>query len=198
MIVCPNCNHQNPQGAAQCEACYTPLPQADTCPDCGASVLVGASFCGQCGVALACQSSGVNSAVRLTNGNAAALSADTVNTCIDPETRIQPSAARLIHVQTDTAIALPPHLEVVRIGKPNDRLAPDLDVSGFPHSEFVSRVHAEIRLDAQSYYIEDIGSSNGTYINHLPLARGNRHRLQPGDRIALGKGDLVTFVFQLV
>ncbi|MEO1186220.1 MAG: zinc ribbon domain-containing protein, partial [Cyanobacteria bacterium J06636_27] len=26
MIVCPNCNHPNPDGAVQCEACYTPLP----------------------------------------------------------------------------------------------------------------------------------------------------------------------------
>ncbi|MFM6181062.1 MAG: zinc-ribbon domain-containing protein, partial [Dolichospermum sp.] len=26
MIVCPNCNHPNPDGAVQCEACYSPLP----------------------------------------------------------------------------------------------------------------------------------------------------------------------------
>ncbi|HBK23052.1 MAG TPA: phosphopeptide-binding protein, partial [Planktothrix sp. UBA10369] len=26
MIVCPNCSHPNPEGATQCEACYTPLP----------------------------------------------------------------------------------------------------------------------------------------------------------------------------
>ncbi|MFO5492420.1 MAG: FHA domain-containing protein, partial [Cuspidothrix sp.] len=43
----------------------------------------------------------------------------------------------------------------------------------------------------------DVGSSNGTYINNLPLLPGNRHRLRPGDRISLGKGDLVTFLFQL-
>ncbi|HBE32086.1 MAG TPA: phosphopeptide-binding protein, partial [Cyanobacteria bacterium UBA11368] len=47
------------------------------------------------------------------------------------------------------------------------------------------------------YYIEDVGSANGTYINHTPLPTGNRHRLRPGDRISLGKGDLVTFLFQV-
>lgn len=197
MIVCPNCNHQNPQGAAQCEACYTPLPQADACPECGAPVPLGASFCGQCGVALSARESDANSSGGVTNGNLAPLSVETSTTCVSQKTKLQFPAARLVHVQTDTVIELPPHLEVVRIGKPNDRLPPDLDVSGFPHCEFVSRVHAEIRLEAQNYYIEDVGSSNGTYINHLPLARGSRHRLHPGDRIALGKGDLVTFVFQV-
>ena len=47
------------------------------------------------------------------------------------------------------------------------------------------------------YYIEDVGSSNGTYINNTALPKGNRHRLKPGDRISLGKGDLVSFIFQL-
>ncbi len=49
MIICPNCNHQNPEGAVQCEACYTPLPTLTTCPNCGAAVQTDASFCGQCG-----------------------------------------------------------------------------------------------------------------------------------------------------
>jgi ribosomal protein L40E len=49
MIVCPNCNHQNPDGAVQCEACYTPLPATTSCSNCGAPVQTDASFCGQCG-----------------------------------------------------------------------------------------------------------------------------------------------------
>ncbi|MEM8808764.1 MAG: zinc ribbon domain-containing protein, partial [Cyanobacteria bacterium P01_G01_bin.38] len=52
MIICPNCNHQNPDGAVQCEACYTPLPQKTACPACGAAVQSDASFCGQCGADL--------------------------------------------------------------------------------------------------------------------------------------------------
>ncbi|WP_156481643.1 zinc ribbon domain-containing protein, partial [Anabaena sp. 4-3] len=49
MIVCPNCNHPNPDGAVQCEACYTPLPATTNCPNCGATVQSDAAFCGQCG-----------------------------------------------------------------------------------------------------------------------------------------------------
>ena len=104
--------------------------------------------------------------------------------------------ARLLHVQTNTEIELQQNLPLLRIGKPNDRIPPNIDVSGFPDSEIVSRVHANIRVEGDIYYIEDVGSSNGTYINNMPLAYGNRHRLRPGDRIALGKGDKVTFIFQ--
>jgi len=52
-------------------------------------------------------------------------------------------------------------------------------------------------VEGDACYLEDVGSSNGTYVNNTPLPKGNRHRLRPGDRISLGKGDLVTFLFQI-
>jgi hypothetical protein len=113
------------------------------------------------------------------------------------KTQLQQVVARLFHVQASQEIELPQNLSVIHIGKPNDRIPPDIDVSGFANSEIVSRIHADIRIEGDSCYIEDVGSSNGTYINNLPLLPGNRHRLRPGDRISLGKGDLVTFLFQL-
>ena len=116
---------------------------------------------------------------------------------IPAKTQLQEQSAKLIHIRTDTNIELPVNLPVIHIGKPNDRVPPDVDVSGFPDSEVVSRSHADIRVEGDSYYIEDTGSSNGTYINNTPLTKGNRHRLRPGDRISLGKGDLVSFVFQV-
>jgi pSer/pThr/pTyr-binding forkhead associated (FHA) protein len=112
-------------------------------------------------------------------------------------TQLQQVTARLVHVQTDRLVELPQNLSVIHMGKPNDRIPPDIDVSGFPNSEIVSRIHADIRAEGDAYYIEDVGSSNGTYINNLPLLPGNRHRLRPGDRISLGKGDMVTFLFQM-
>ncbi len=112
------------------------------------------------------------------------------------KTQLQQVMARLFHVQSNREIELPLSISVIHIGKPNDRIPPDIDVSGFPNSEIVSRIHADIRVEGDAFYIEDVGSSNGTYINNLPLLPGNRHRLRPGDRISLGKGDLVTFLFQ--
>ncbi|MEM8718109.1 MAG: FHA domain-containing protein [Cyanobacteria bacterium P01_G01_bin.39] len=112
-------------------------------------------------------------------------------------TQLQIQTASLLHLQSNTTIEISSNLDVVHIGKPNGQIPPDIDVAGFPDSEVVSRVHADIRIEGDAYFIEDVGSSNGTYVNHAPLLQGNRHRLRAGDRIALGKGDLVTFIFQL-
>ena len=112
-------------------------------------------------------------------------------------TQLQIQTASLLHLQSNTTIEIPPDLDVVHLGKPNGQIPPDIDVAGFPDSEVVSRVHADIRIEGDALYLEDVGSSNGTYVNHAPLVKGNRHRLRAGDRIALGKGDLVTFIFQL-
>lgn len=280
MIVCPNCNHPNPDGAVQCEACYTPLPATTNCPSCGATVQADAAFCGQCGYNLhsapAAHATAVTPTVApdipvevpplvipdplleplqpdsleisSTNSHppiasslpptAVAAQPQAIATESTPtpppsvpdqpvfeqeiptppplepvsapqspmpaapnvtaaRTQLQQVTARLFHVQSDQEIELPQNLTVIHIGKPNDRIPPDIDVSGFPNSEIVSRIHADIRLEAGAHYIEDVGSSNGTYINNLPLSSGNRHRLRAGDRISLGKGDMVTFIFQL-
>lgn len=111
-------------------------------------------------------------------------------------TQLQLVSHQLLHIQTNTSLEIPPQLQIVHLGKPNDQIPPDIDVSGFPSAEVVSRIHANIRVEGESYYIEDIGSANGTYINHNVLPKGNRHLLRTGDRIGLGKGDLVTFIFQ--
>lgn len=112
-------------------------------------------------------------------------------------TQLQVQTASLVHLQSNTTLEIPSDTNIVHIGKPNAQIPPDIDVAGFSNSEVVSRVHADLRIEGDAYYIEDVGSSNGTYINHSPLPEGNRHRLRTGDRIALGKGNLVTFVFQL-
>jgi hypothetical protein len=336
MIVCPNCNHPNPDGAVQCEACYTPLPATVNCPSCGATVQADASFCGQCGFnlraaaatavvpptpteiplevpplagfdplippqpvvvtasAIPPESSTLPptvvtpepqpiasetiaslpvvappptvapqlvavipepeplaaipepepeitiapdpepvavipepepvaaipepepvvaipepepeitiapdpepvAEVEATVMPAAVPEAEITSLPVTP-TQLQQITALLIHIQSDRQIELPQNLSVIHIGKTNDRIPPDVDISGFPNSEVVSRIHADIRIEADAYYIEDAGSSNGTYVNNLPLLPGNRHRLRPGDRVGLGKGDLVTFLFQL-
>ncbi|MBF2064761.1 MAG: FHA domain-containing protein [Calothrix sp. C42_A2020_038] len=311
MIVCPNCNHPNPDGAVQCEACYTPLPATVSCPSCGATVQADASFCGQCGFNLRAAAVAAAPTVAPTIASETPIEAPPLvpptiasetpvevpplvlpeipvpqpivvtappavapdvaplpptavavnepqqyiptpapavtsppivvappptvvpeaepvvepevssppapepiaaepSPVIEPEpqqapapasparTQLQQVVSRLVHVQSEQTIELPQNISVIHIGKPNDRIPPDIDVSGFPNSEIVSRIHADIRVEADAYYIEDVGSSNGTYINNLPLLPGNRHRLRPGDRISLGKGDLVTFLFQTV
>jgi hypothetical protein len=211
MTVCPNCNHQNPAAAVQCEACYTPLAATAQCPNCGSAVRTTDVFCGQCGNDLKAANLGavvppppMPAAVQpdpLVNpmeiDALEALISNVPNTAATPSTQLQQATARLLHVQTDRLIELPQGLPLIHIGKPNDRIPPDIDVSGFSDSEIVSRVHADIRVEGDGYYLEDIGSSNGTYVNGAPIPTGNRYRLRAGDRIALGKGDKVSFLFQI-
>ena len=225
MLICPVCAHVNPIGATHCEACFSPLPipQTQTCPNCGAVVPISAAFCGSCGfnlkagvVAQNPDNMPIAMGISMSNSelnsepipDLASPSAPIENdpAAISPlasppetaKTQLQVIKAGLLHVQTNTLLELPSHLTVVHIGKPNNVIPPDLDVSGFPDSDIVSRVHADIRIEADAYYIEDTGSSNGTYINNLPLPVGNKHKLRAGDRIALGKGDKVTFIFQIL
>ncbi len=103
---------------------------------------------------------------------------------------------KLLHVQTHTVIDLPTHLSVIHIGKPNESIPPDIDVSTFPNADVVSRVHAKISVEEGRYYfIEDLGSRNGTYLNGTLLTPKNRRQLKFKDKIDLGKDNKVTFVF---
>jgi FHA domain/Double zinc ribbon len=262
MIVCPNCKHGNPEGATNCEACYTALPATQACPTCGASIRVDATFCGHCGHNLksveskapillsgpaisapepanvglpptvltipAAELAQLAKNVVVETAEPAPVEPDLtvlpigeevatplVSTPVEPfpvttlpppelnsvsstpvATQLQLAVHQLLHLQTNTSLEIPPQLPIVHLGKPNDQIPPDIDVSGFPSAEVVSRIHANIRVEGESYYIEDVGSANGTYINHNVLPKGNRHLLRTGDRIGLGKGDLVTFIFQ--
>ena len=104
---------------------------------------------------------------------------------------------KLFHVQTKTYLELPKKLSVIHIGKPNNRIPPDIDVSKFPKTKFVSRIHANILVEGRNYFIEDIGSANGTYLNRALIKFLTPYPLQLGDRIDLGKENQVTFLFQL-
>ena len=104
---------------------------------------------------------------------------------------------KLFHVQTKTYIELPKKLSVIHIGKPNARIPPDIDVSNFPKARVVSRVHANILVEGRNYFIEDLGSANGTYLNRTLIKSLTPYPLQLGDRIDLGKENQVTFLFQL-
>jgi pSer/pThr/pTyr-binding forkhead associated (FHA) protein len=73
---------------------------------------------------------------------------------------------------------------------------PDVDLDSDDPEAKVSRRHARISLNAGAYYLEDLGSTNGTFINRgKRLSPGTRQPLNDGDEIIVGK----TFLrFQVV
>ena len=73
---------------------------------------------------------------------------------------------------------------------------PDVDLDAFDSDAKVSRRHARIKRANGAYYIEDLGSTNGTYVNRgRRLLPGNVEVLKDGDEVIVGK----TFLrFQLM
>jgi pSer/pThr/pTyr-binding forkhead associated (FHA) protein len=65
-----------------------------------------------------------------------------------------------------------------------------IDLEGYPDGKFVSHRHAQIVKMDDKYYIEDLGSSNHTWVNDLKLAQGQQEPLKEGDTIKLGKIEL--------
>lgn len=112
-------------------------------------------------------------------------------------TILQQPTAQLLHTQTNSIITLPEEFEIITLGKPNPRIFPDIDISNFPDSGVASRVHAQIRFDGNDYYIQDMGSANGTYINKYPALPGVWYKLKPGLSISLGRRDKMTFIFEI-
>ncbi len=102
----------------------------------------------------------------------------------------------LFHTQSNSSFEIPPNYPVIRIGKPNEQVAIDIDVLNLPSADIVSRVHAEIIVEDNTYYLKDIGSSNGTFLNGNKLETQKQYPLNLGDRIDLGRDNKVTFIFQ--
>jgi len=65
---------------------------------------------------------------------------------------------------------------------------PDVDLDAFDPDSKVSRKHARIVRRNGSYFIEDLGSTNGTFVNRgRRLLPGSPQALNEGDEIIVGK-----------
>ncbi len=97
-----------------------------------------------------------------------------------------------------------PMVPILYLGKPNDEIPVQVDLSKVTESEIISRVHAVIHRinrddQPEAFYLEDAGSLNGTILNGEPLQAGTRHRklLKSGDTITLGRKRQINFRFQI-
>jgi hypothetical protein len=70
----------------------------------------------------------------------------------------------------------------------------DVDLGSLPEGSYVSRKHAKITMDDGVWKIEDLGSSNGTFILKDDFERVTDAEITDGTEIALGNA---RFVFHL-
>ena len=92
---------------------------------------------------------------------------------------------RLVVVKSPTldegeVVVLDAHALYVGRGRDND-----LTTEG---DEYTSSHHARFEPRRDGVYVEDVGSTNGTYVNGVRLTR--EQRLAPGDLIRIGETDL--------
>jgi len=58
-------------------------------------------------------------------------------------------------------------------------------------NRFVSRRHFQVRFESDVFYICDLGSTNGTYLNGKKLNPNEDHILRDGDMVGLGVDEVV-------
>ena len=64
---------------------------------------------------------------------------------------------------------------------------PDIDLNPINAIEFgVSRIHACVVAIEGSYFIKDMGSTNGTFVNHQQLNPYQMYPIRSGDKLRLG------------
>jgi serine/threonine-protein kinase len=74
---------------------------------------------------------------------------------------------------------------------PNRGIRPEVDLSKYDPAARVSRRHAKIVAQGGQFYVEDLGSANGTVLNgSLKLSQGKLHPLMTGDELKLGETTL--------
>ena len=94
--------------------------------------------------------------------------------------------------ETDTVFVLNPP---TTIGRFDPSVGPiDVDLADLPEGSYVSRKHAKITCDDGVWMIEDLGSSNGTFVLRNDFERVEAAELEDGTEFALGNA---RFVFRL-
>jgi FHA domain/zinc-ribbon domain len=101
-----------------------------------------------------------------------------------------PHAKLVIHRGRSVGKEFPLCEEESHIGRwdADGGIFPDVDLDSDDPEAKVSRRHARITRRSGQYYIEDLGSTNGTFVNRgRRLLPGDRQSLRDGDEVIVGK-----------
>lgn len=97
---------------------------------------------------------------------------------------------RLVVQGSNAAIPFPPGRTEVIVGRedPISNVFPDVDLTDQGGDEGgVSRRHARIFLQGSQVLVEDLNSTNYTYVNQQRLTPGQPHPLHDGDEVRFGR-----------
>jgi len=185
MITCERCKNENLEGAQYCEDCGAPLrPNAASRSDQDPSnqPFFEAESDGQNGF----HSPAAVPQTELAAGKAAAA----VNLSASGGSKNRPHAKLVIERGKSVGKQFMLSAEESQIGRwdADGGVFPDVDLDSDDPEAKVSRRHARIIVAEGKYFVEDLGSTNGTFVNRgKRLAPGTRQPLNDGDEIIVGK-----------
>lgn len=158
------------------------------CPQCGAPLEPGSAFCDMCGAPVA----GIQPPPPPPTPPVYPSPLPTPPVYPSPPSFPSPTPVpgRLIVRDTNAVLPFPPNKSEILIGRedPVNNIFPDMDLTDHGGDRGgVSRRHARIFTQGDQVFIEDLNSTNYTYVNQQKLVPGQPHPLRDGDEIRLGK-----------
>jgi len=191
MIICERCATESPDGSRYCDACGAALWLA------GRPAELSSSFPGNNGSASRGNGSDGGNA-RESSISLAHSSGKLVPAVVSEQQTSaplvmdsgKPHATLVIERGNSAGKQFPLSDKDANIGRwdADGGVFPDVDLDADDPEAKVSRRHARISLRNGEYVIEDLGSTNGTFVNRgHRLAPGHRHPLSDGDEIIVGK-----------
>lgn len=180
-----------------------------TCDRCGTKNIDGAQYCDKCGGFLIAPFGVIRSVVSDDDNNGAFDHAmNSHSSPDDAKSEVEQPASSFAISQGSIALMDGAHAKLViergrsagkqfplgeeesHIGRwdADGGIFPDVDLDADDPEAKVSRRHAQITRRNGKYLIEDLGSTNGTFVNRgRRLLPGDRQTLQDGDEIIVGK-----------
>ena len=179
-----------------------------TCERCRTQNLDGSRYCDECGAALWLAGQSGNGSNSQGNGADSRSNRDSSATVVRAAA---PSISLVVPDESSTAIVTgdhaPPAMLVIERGNSAGKqfrlsqhesnigrwdadggVFPDVDLDSDDPEAKVSRRHARISFQNGEYAIEDLGSTNGTFVNRgRRLKPGDREPLKDSDEIIVGK-----------
>jgi len=157
----------------------------DFCPICGVDVSdTNSQYCQNCGEDLR-----VSKTFSPAYETYPLQSAMDVVGSVPAEADLLDIPGKLVLVYKNKEIRLPSGKRELIIGRsdPEKGVFPDVDLTNFvPEKGGISRQHARMTMQGSQLYIEDLGSTNYTYLNKQKLQPDQHYPLNHGDELRFG------------